>query len=190
MKIAFLVSLFALACVGSAFTDAQKTASTDSSWIGVYSSPSEIGGYSGTALSIEKSFSGGLEHRMTFYSDVVIKGSIEQSELEGDVLIDGDKIYIATASGFYSHRKPVLSGRVERYTRVRIKGRTVLLRDDALEAYRRHDRLYDYGILIKVADRTDSSVDLKNVRHESIKVLYRNPKNEWNDPFVHGANKR
>jgi hypothetical protein len=192
MKTTPLRWVFALAFAASVAADPPKRASTENSWIGVYSSPSEIGGYTGTVLFIDRSITGQLEHRTISYSDVVItdKDRIEQPESQGDIMLDGDKLYLSSASGFYYRRKPVISGHIERYTRVRINGRSVLLRDDALEAYRRHDSLYDYGILIKVADRTDAFADVNKVKHESIKVLYKNPKKEWNDPFVHGANKR
>jgi hypothetical protein len=188
-KVSGILGLVAL-CIIAKAADALKTSSEDAAWIGAYSSPSEIAGYTGTVLVIEKGSLDGLRHRMTVYSDVVSSDSIEQPELDGKVLTDGDKLYISTASGFSNDGKPVLSGSLERYTGVKINGRTVLLRDDALKAYREHNRLYDYGVLIKVAESTERFAKLADIKHESIKVLYSDPKKEWKDPFVHGPNKR
>jgi hypothetical protein len=180
---------FVALCIFAKAADAPKTPNDNAAWIGAYSSPSEIAGYSGTVLVIEKGSLDGLRHRMTVYSDVVSSNAIEQPELEGGALTDGDKLYIATASGFYHDGRPVISGRLERYTRVKINGRTVLLRDDALKAYREHNRLYDYGVLIKVAESIERFAKLADIKHESIKILYSDSKNEWKDPFVRGPNK-
>src|SRR4051812_20678595 len=45
------------------------TRPTELTWEGDYSSPSEIGGFSGTGLRLE-SFAGCLWYQMTFFSDV------------------------------------------------------------------------------------------------------------------------
>ena len=75
-------------------------------------------------------------------------------------------------------------------TRAVIQGHTVLLRDDALKAYRENNQLYDYGILIRVSDKATLFTDLDHVKHESIKVLYQDRSKGWDDPFVHGPNPR
>ena len=163
-------------------------------WIGVYTSPEEVGGYSGTALDIKEGYFGKLSHRMTFYSDgnLVVEGTrdIEEPEKSGDVMVDGNKLYVATATGSITHGKASLDAGLERYTRVRVCGRVVLMRDDALELYRRKNELYDYGILIKVSDSDGSLSKLAAAKHESIKVLYQHPANGWQDPFVNGPNVR
>ena len=175
----------------AAAADPPKPAQTpQDSWVGIYSSTSEIGGFSGTVLAIEKDFRDALQYRMTFYSDVVLANAIKETEKHGDVLTDSDKLYVPTAYGHYLHGKPSLEASVTRYTRLEIKGRKVLLRDDALKAYREHNQLYDYGILIKVADTVDRFAKLDDAKHESIKVLYENPSKKWEDPFVNGPNKR
>jgi hypothetical protein len=163
----------------------------EQSWVGLYSSPAEIEGFSGTVLAIERTAVGGaLKYRMTFYSDVVSSDSIEEPEITGWILVDGDRIYVPQARGYYREGKPTLNADVTRYTRRQMQGRTVLLRDDALEALTKEDKLYDYGVLIKVADKVDLLTKLDEVKHESIKTLYRDAAKEWKDPFVHGPNRR
>ncbi len=142
-------------------------------------------------LVLEKGIPDEINYRMVFHSDVgPSKRDIVQNEQRGYVYTDGENLYIPTASGFYLDGKPVLTAGISKYTRIEIKDRTVLLRDDALKAYREQNQLYDYGILIKVADKIGTLVNLKSVKHESIKVLYNDPSKEWKDPFVNGPNSR
>jgi hypothetical protein len=162
-----------------------------STWIGVYTSPSEVGGFSGTVLSVEAEFqTDRLRYRMTFYSDVVLADAIDEKEKSGQLLPENNELFVPEASGYTSDGKVSLLAKITRYTRIQINGHTVLMRDDALKEYREHDRLYDYGILIKVQDSADFFVNLDKVKHESLKVLYKDPGKEWKDPFVHGANDR
>jgi hypothetical protein len=163
---------------------------TEASWLGLYSSPEEISGFTGTVLAIERAYSGGLEYRMTFYTDVRSRDDIEEPEKRGDVVVEGDTMYLPRARGYYRDGKAILSADIDRYTRRQICGRTVLLRDDALKAFTQDNKLYDYGILIKVADTVERFANLDDARHESIKVLYDNPASGWNDPFVNGPNER
>lgn len=67
----------------------------------------------------------------------------------------------------------------------RIQGIPVMLRSDALLAWEKHKRLYDYGILIKVSD---TPAQAPHVNRPTIRLLYENPDAEWHDPFVHGSN--
>jgi hypothetical protein len=157
-------------------------------WVGVYSSPEEIGVFSGTVLVIEKDDE--LHYRKRFYSDVVSANDIKQDVRTGGCLADGDRLFIPEAYGYYRDGKPQLLASVERFTRASINGRIVLLRDDAREAYESEDKLYDYGILIKIADKADLMLDLDEVKHESIKLLYTDKTKGWKDPFVHGPNER
>lgn len=146
-----------------------------SSWVGVYSSPSEVGGFSGTVLSIERMLTTeSLSYRMTFSSD--LGGA--RGEKHGWPLVEGDRLYLPVSS------------QITRYRRVNVKGHTVLMEDEALRAFREQNRLYDYGILIKVLDKGDPFLNLTSVKHESIKVLYQNATAPWQDPFVHGPNAR
>jgi hypothetical protein len=201
--LAFPIPMLVLLSIGTACSKQQSTAprgipapsqpiaaTTDDSWLGIYSSPSEIGGFSGTVLAIEKDYKGSLAHRMTFHSDVVGGDMIKEREKSGEVLTDGDKLYVATAFGFMHDGKPSLGADLTRYTRLQIQGRTVLLRDDALQEYQQHNRLYDYGVLIKVSDTVDTLSKLEDAKHESIKTLYIDPSKKWNDPFVNGPNER
>jgi hypothetical protein len=59
-----------------------------------------------------------------------------------------------------------------------------------LKAYEEHNRLYDYGILIKVANLAKPLQDLSMVKHESIKLLFHDRSKLWKDPFVSGPNSR
>ncbi len=163
---------------------------TANEWVGVYSSPSEIGAFSGTVLVIDKWMNDDLIYRMKFYSDVVIDGSIEQDELSGTCLIEGDRIYIPQASGYYRDGKPDLSASVDRYTRVAVNGNVTLMRDDAYRGFNTQGKLYDYGVLIKIAEKADVLLDLSDVEHKSIKVLYNDKTKPWKDPFVNGPNER
>jgi hypothetical protein len=151
-------------------------AANDDDWVGVYSSPEEIGAFSGTVLVIDKSNDGdGPNYRKSFHSDVHVQivgmSAIEQDVRTGSCLIDGNRIFIPEASGYMQDGKPELRASIERFTRATINGRVVLLRDDAQQAYESENKLYDYGILIKVADTADLLLDLDEVRHESIKSL-------------------
>ena len=187
LKTTLVLSLLAVGLAAAA-DDAAEPAPEQAAWLGVYSSPKEIGGFTGTVLSIEKGVPDGLSYRMTFYTDVILADAIEQSELRGDVLTNGDQMYVGTASGYILDGKPTLFGTVKRYTRATINGRVVLLRDDALQAYRKDGTLYDYGILIRVSEKAARLGKLAAAPHESITVLQRNPKKEWKDPFIHGPN--
>ena len=173
----------------AAESEKQPAAELDS-WLGIYSSPSEIGGFSGTILAIGKNFDKELAYRMTIYSDVVLTDAIEEAEKRGDLIADGDKLYVPSAWGWYRDGKPDLKASLTRYTRLEINGREVLLRDDALKAFRQENKLYDYGILIKVADKVERFAKLEEVKHESIKVLYGDRSQNWKDPFTNGPNKR
>jgi hypothetical protein len=163
----------------------------DDDWVGVYSSPEEIGGFSGTVLVIDKSIVGdGLNYRKSFYSDVHVADDIEQDVRTGSCLIDGNRIFIPEAFGYMRDGKPQLQASIERFTRATINGRVVLLRDDARQAYESENKLYDYGILMKVADKADLLLKFDEVKHESIKVLYTDQSKAWKDPFTHGPNER
>lgn len=162
-----------------------------SSWEGVYTSPSEIGGFSSTVLSLEEEFGGrGLRARMRSRSDVVDVNKIQEAEQHAFPLTDRDHLYLPKALGYVHDGKTSLLATVERYTRVTIQGHAVLMRDDALQAFRAQNRLYDYGILMKVLDKSDLFLDLGTAQHQSIKVLYVNATAPWADPFVHGPNQR
>ena len=167
-----------------------SNASLADEWVGVYSSPSEIGRFSGTVLVIEQRLNDGLSYRKTFYSDVVMADSIEQDTRSGRCLTDDNRVYVPEAYGYYRDGKPHLLSSVDRYTRVVINGHATLMRDDAYEAFKSENKLYDYGILIKVSDKADLLLDLHSVEHKSIKVLYADETKEWKDPFVSGPNER
>ena len=160
-------------------------------WIGVYSSPSEIEGFSGTVLVIEKKlFNDDLGYRKSFYSDVELPDSIDQDITSGSCLIEENRIYIPEAYGFYRDGRPSLLASIKRYTKVEVNGHITLMRDDAYKAFKTENKLYDYGILIKVSMEADRLYDLDEVEHKSIKILYDDKTKPWKDPFVSGSNER
>jgi hypothetical protein len=167
-----------------------STAPSPDSWSGAYSSPSEIGAFTGTVLLIETETDGGLHYRMTFRSDRGSTDEVREGEKFGTLLTEGQHLYLPVATAYRREDRVQTFADVTRYTRMTIRGRTVLLRDDALNAYQKQDRLYDYGILIKVDEGRDFVPSLDDVRHESIKALYRDPAKPWKDPFVGGPNPR
>jgi hypothetical protein len=71
-----------------------------------------------------------------------------------------------------------------------MNGRAILWRDDAWRCWRRENRLYDYGILVRV-EGNDPKLALKNT--PSVTTLYDSKMKpvvgEWRDPFVYGARK-
>jgi hypothetical protein len=159
-------------------------------WLGVYASPGEIGGFSGTTLVIDTDSRNELSYRKRSYSDRISENSIAQDERHGSCLAEGDTLYVPEAYGYFSDGKPRLLASIERLTRVTINGHQVLMRDDALKSFREDNKLYDYGILIKVSNASGWDVRLENVPSPSIKALYADPSKPWKDPFVHGPNSR
>lgn len=195
----FLIALIAsLSGCAHAHTEATREVSPNSqppqldllpnpdprSWVGVYSSTSEIGGFTGTVLVIEEGLNlPELRYRMSFYTDASQAGEIHEKVKTGWLLTNSAQLYVPEATGYTRDNQVSLSASITRYTRVRIRGRVVLLRDDALGEYRDHNRLYDYGVLIQVSDRVDSFVEMEQVRHESIRTIQPSDK-PWRDPFV------
>ena len=120
--------------------------------------------------SVEKT-PGGVAYRMYYKSDGPPRpGAIEQEEEWGQCLIDGRMICIPRASGFWRAGKPQVFAHVQRYTWMRLGGRPVLMRDDALKIYREEGKLYDRGILIKVSDEAGAAA-LKEAQRPSARDL-------------------
>ncbi len=131
-----------------------------------------------------------LSYRKTFYTDVVSTNDIEQDVHSGTCLVEDERIYIPDAFGYYQEGEPVLLADVTRYHRVIVDGEVTLMRDDAWEAFQSSNKLYDYGILIRVSTESGLLVDLRKAEHKSIKVLYSDKTRPWQDPFVAGPNDR
>jgi hypothetical protein len=197
------IALTSVSCArprgGTASTPANRPAATqpvvmgevaERDWIGVYASTSEIGGFAGTVLVLDKELGDEIRYRMRSYSDVSLAGAIEQDERAGSCLIERRMLYLPEASGYMQDGKPRLFASITHYTLMEINGRKVLMRDDALRAFREENKLYDYGILVKVEDKAGLLLDLSKVEHPAIKVLYSDPARPWKDSFVHGANSR
>jgi hypothetical protein len=169
--IAIFLAIFLIAA------DSQKAPPRDSTWIGVYSTPSEMSDLNGTVLSVEKPdrplTPQHFNYRMFLYSDLENADEIPQEELSGDILVEGEHLFLPMAAGYHSpdKKEPVLSASLYRYTRMSIRGHTVLLRDDALRHYYEDKTLYQPGILIRVAVDATKISKLADARHESISVL-------------------
>ncbi|QDU55156.1 hypothetical protein [Aeoliella mucimassa] len=163
------------------------------SWCGIYASTSEVEGYTGTVIAIEPAaghYSKFLTYRKRYFTDVSIGGLIEQDEITGECVANSDVIYFSEAYGFLANGHITLAARLDEYTKVTINDHVVLMREDALEAYKAENKLYDYGILVRIDDRDPTAKSLTSIKHPSIKILYENTDHAWKDPFVNGANPR
>jgi len=145
-------------------------------WYGVYASPKEVAGFTGTVLALEKGKSSVVEYRKLFYSDAGPTGKDGDPYERGECTTSGSSLHMA-------------SGKLtDSYTLARIQGHVVLMRTDAWGMYQKSGKLYDYGIFIKVEAGADPALRLETVTHPSIKLLYSDPSKPWQDPFVHGPN--
>jgi hypothetical protein len=74
---------------------------------------------------------------------------------------------------------------VDPWTANVINGIPVLMRSDALKAWREQKKIYDYGILIKIQAMVEED---GYVARPSVKSLYDADKQgmQWKDPFVNG----
>src|SRR5690242_18872702 len=69
------------------------------SWNGVYTSPAEIGSFSGTALILDKRKDDhDLFYRMRFYTDSRDVNEIQEDEKFGSALADGEQLFLPEAS--------------------------------------------------------------------------------------------
>ena len=175
LRTAICLSLAVAVCLIAA--DSPKVTPRDPTWMGVYSSPSETADLNGAVLSVEKAdrpmTPQHFTYRLFMYSDLENADEIPQEELSGDILVEGERLFLPMAAGYRrpNQKEPALSASLYRYTRMTIHGRTVLLRDDALRHYLEDKSLYQHGILIKVADDATKISKLADARHESISVL-------------------
>ena len=157
-------------------------------WHGVYVSTSEISGFSHTAMSLGPLENGQRSYRKHHHSCM----SINLPELKPIIESNGNELTITERFDLKS-RDGRFRDTVEsktKYTRKTINGHVVLFRDDALKQFELNNKLYDYGLLVKISDDSDSIDDLANAPHPSIRDLYEDKNSEWNDPFVHGPNAR
>lgn len=153
-------------------------------WTGVYMSPSEIGTFHRTILTLIDPDLGEHTYLLRQQTDMVVVGTIPQDVFRGQFAVEGPRLFLPIANGMTNGGQPSLSAHLDRYTRIVLNGRIVLMRDDALRVFRTSNQLYDYGILIKVPDNGSPFQDLQQVQQESIKVLYADPSKPWQDPFV------
>lgn len=135
---------------------------------GVYCTPAEIGGFSGTVLEIK-----GGRFRYWFYSD--LRGGDEpQYPLTGEYTLQDGKLTLNNEQVYQREWFPDV-----------LNGIPVLLRADALKVWREEKKIFDYGVLIKTEGMVNDDGD---IARPSVKELYEADKKgkEWKDPFVHG----
>jgi hypothetical protein len=134
---------------------------------GVYCTPAEIGGFSGTVLEIKAG-----KFRYWFYSDVS-GGDTPKYPLTGEYTHQDGKLILNNAQAEREWSSDVLNGI------------PVLLRPDALKIWREQRKIYDYGVLIRVEGTVNNDGE---IARPSVKILYDVDKQgkEWKDPFVHG----
>jgi hypothetical protein len=137
---------------------------------GVYCTPDEISGFSGTVLELK-----GGRFRYWFYSDV--RGPDEPKyPLTGPYAVRDGTLFL-------SHK---YIGQQE-WAPDGVNGVRVLWRPDGLRLWREKRQVYDYAVLIKVEG---AQAEVPNVPRPAVAVLYdaetRARVKEWKDPFVHG----
>jgi len=135
---------------------------------GLYTTPDEISGFSGTVLELK-----GGHFRYWFYSDVSLPDS-PKFPLTGKYDQQGDKLILDNAQVNQSE-----------WFLETVNGIPVLWRDDGLRHWRDEKKIYDYGVLIK----TEGTVTIEGeIARPSVDEL-RSPNKRgtpWKDPFVHG----
>ena len=138
---------------------------------GLYLIPEEVGGYQHERLELRNG-----HFHYWFSSDVVVfveghEVSPTKSPIRGTFRVEGHKIL------FSDHQVD------ERYIDT-VNGHAVLWRSDGNSIWERQHKIYDYGVLIKVASRGSQA------ESPSVRVLYdeqmRKKVKVWRDPFVHG----
>ncbi len=139
---------------------------------GVYSTPSEISGFSGTILELKAG-----KFRYWFYSDVRL-GDEPEYPLTGQYDFQNGKVIL---------NNPDVNQR--KWNVDVLNGTPVLWRDDALKIWKQEQKIYDYGVLIWTENKIQED-NLSEFERTSVSELYSKEKKkqikEWKDPFVHG----
>ena len=138
---------------------------------GLYLIPEEVGGYQHERLELRNG-----HFRYWFSGDVVTvheghNANPTVDPIHGTFRVEDRKI-------LFSNRQVP-----ERYVDT-INGHAVLWRPDGKSIWERQHKIYDYAVLIKVADHGSET------ESPSVRVLYdarmRKKIRGWRDPFVHG----
>ncbi len=153
-----------------------KTLATElKSWEGVYSSPVEVEGFSKMVLHLYAIDESTLVYRMIYKSDfkfsMVDSEAIEQDIFEGRCMIDGDSLYLPIANGVISKEKIKLDARVIKLVRTKLDNKTVLMRDEALEFFSKEAKVNQYGVYLRVTDKSQSTVELEKIDKWSLRKL-------------------
>lgn len=139
---------------------------------GVYATPGEISGFSGTTLELKD---GGF--RYWFYRDI---GGLDEPEysITGKYELQDGKVLL---------RDPQVNQR-QWFVDV-VNGTPVLWREDALETWKRDQKIYDYGVLVWTGNEIPND-DPYKLERRSVRNLYSAEKKKeikaWKDPFVDG----
>lgn len=135
---------------------------------GVYCTPEEISGFSGTVVEFK-----GNSFRYWFYTDV--EGSDEpRFPITGEYILQDGKVILNDERISQQEWNPLV-----------LNGIPVLLRSDAMRYWREQKKIYDYGVLIKVDGQVS---DDGEIARPSVKEIYDASRKDkkWKDPFVHG----
>lgn len=136
---------------------------------GIYCTPDEISGFSGTVIEFK-----GNSFRYWFYTDVEGFLDTPKYPLTGEYTVQDETVVLDNETINQREWSPLV-----------FNGIPVLLRPDAMRHWREQNRIYDYGILIKVDGKVS---DDGKIARPSVKEIYdaRKKDKEWKDPFVHG----
>jgi hypothetical protein len=152
-------------CAASAQSQARSAAD------GLYVIPAEMRGYQDERLELKNG-----HFRYWFSSDAVIVDEHGREigpkyPIKGTFRVDGHKIVFG-------------SSEVEDRYIDTVNGHSVLWTLDSRRIWERQRKIYDYGVLIRVASRG------ADAESPSVRVLYDaamlKKHKEWRDPFVHG----
>ena len=154
-------------CAVSASAKSQPRSAVD----GLYVIPAEVRGYQDERLELKNG-----RFRYWFSSDAVIVDEYGRKlgpkyPARGTFRVNGNRIVFSN------------SDVKDRYTDV-VNGVSVLWQLESKRIWERQHKIYDYGVLIRVAARG------ADAESPSIRVLYdaemRKKQKQWRDPFVHG----
>ena len=133
---------------------------------GVYVHPNEIGGFTGTILELKDG-----EFRYWFCSDVGRDDTPYPQK--GTYAVDDGVLKLSNGRRWYIGNAGELA---------------LLWRSDALAVWQESNRVYDYGILVRIEH--DVPELIWQIESPSINVVNQalgRPSSVWRDPFIYGA---
>ena len=138
--------------------------------VGTYASPVELHGFQSAIVSIASN-----SYAAWFESDSMPPDA-DRPIRASTCVFDNGHLYIVPMCILSewiikNQREPFIVLQVQRWTPTNIEGTSVLMRDDALDAWLNEHRLNARGLLIKVSDVPVVNSD--KVKYPSVKVLER-----------------